>query len=117
CLGGSVVDQGLSVAVDNTGSAYVTGRTGSIDFPTTDGVIQPTHGGGNEAFVARLTPDGTSLVYATYLGGSLDDYGQGIAIDRAGYAYVAGATASIGFPITEGAFQTTIGGNVDAFVA
>jgi hypothetical protein len=117
-LGAGASDQGFGVGVGYTGSAYVTGRTGSTDFPTTDGVVQPDHGSGADAFVARLTPDGSGLVYATYLGGSLDDYGQAIAIDRSGNAYVVGATGSLNFPVTAGAFQTTNSNNtLDAFVA
>jgi hypothetical protein len=116
-MGGDAADQGFGIAVSHTGSAFITGRTGSANFPTTPGVIQPSHSAGNDAFVARFTPDGTGLVYATYLGGSLDDVGQSIVVDRQHNAYVTGATGSSNFPVTAGAFQTTNGGSTDAFVA
>jgi hypothetical protein len=122
-LGGSgnsgfgIHDQGLGIAVDTAGNAYVTGFAGSSDFPTTAGAFQPTFGGGfNNAFVTKLNPTGTGLVYSTYLGGNASDQGLGIAVDTAGNAYVAGATSSINFPTTAGAFQPTGGGFADAFV-
>ena len=86
------------------------------DFPTTPGAVQPTTGGGQDAFVAKLTPDGTALVYSTYLGGSQFDGGQGIAVDAAGAAYVMGATDSMDFPTTPDAIQPTLGGPVDSFI-
>jgi hypothetical protein len=116
-LGGTAGDQGFGIGVGYTGSAYITGRTGSVDFPTTPGAFQTSHSAGNDAFVARMTDDGSGLVYATYLGGSLDDYGQGVVVDRTGNAFVVGATASNNFPVTPGAFQTTNAGNTDSFVA
>ncbi len=116
-IGGSAADLGTAIAVDNNGSAYITGRTGSTNFPTTAGVVDPTHGGGNDAFVAKFTPTGGGLVYATYLGGSLDDSGLSIAVDRQGNAYVSGSSASLNFPTTAGSLQPTHGGSTDAFVA
>jgi hypothetical protein len=131
-LAGADVCSGL--AVDAAGHAYVTGQTSAPDFPTTPGAFQTTlHSSGGNAFVAKLTPDGTALVYATYLGGSgtvvvgpggrqrtTGDAGLGIAIDAAGHAYVTGNTSSADFPITSDAFQTTFGGGPqgsgDAFV-
>ncbi len=116
-LGGSDYDQGNGIAVDSAGNAYVAGSTTSINFPTTTGGFQQTYGGGSrDAFVAKLNPAGSALVYSTYLGGSDGDGGQGIAVDAAGNAYVAGRTLSTNFPTTLGAFQTTIGGASDAFV-
>src|SRR5205807_2210651 len=87
-LGGSNADEGYRIAVDGSGSAYVTGATLSKDFPTTPGAYQATSGGGIDAFVAKLDPSGASLVYSTYLGGTGDDWGQGIAVDGSGSAYV-----------------------------
>jgi hypothetical protein len=123
---------GSGIAVDAAGHAYVTGGTSFSNFPTTPGAFQTTlHSSGGNAFVAKLTPDGTALVYATYLGGSgtvisnppfppstFGDTALGIAIDAAGNAYVTGGTTSSDFPITSDAFQPTFGGGVgDAFVS
>src|SRR5436190_8491855 len=115
-LGGSNTDQGLGIAVDTSGNAYVTGRTQSTNFPTTAGAFQTTGGGTEDAFVTQLIPMGTVLVYSTYLGGSGIDDGLGIAVDALGNAYVTGVTFSTNFPTTAGAFQTTLGGTEDAFV-
>ena len=114
-LGGSGEDHGDGIAVDSAGDAYVTGYTYSPDFPTVH-ALQPTFGGDVDAFVAKLTADGSALVYLTYLGGSGEDYGNSIAVDSAGDAYVTGYTYSPDFP-TVHALQPTFGGDVDAFVA
>ena len=103
--------------MDSAGNAYVTGYTASTDFPTTPGAFQTTYGGNQDAFVTKLNPTGTALVYSTYLGGTSGDYGLGIAVDTAGNAYVTGGTESTDFPTTAGAYQTTYGGTYDAFVA
>src|SRR5207244_3352497 len=98
-------------------NAYVTGGTSSTDFPTTVGAFGTTFFGGNaDGFVAKLNPTGSALVYSTYLGGSGDDDSGGIAVDAQGNAYVTGRTTSSNFPTTAGAFQTTFGGDSDAFV-
>jgi hypothetical protein len=119
-LGASSADLGLGIAVDGAGSAYVTGRTSSTDFPTTAGAAQTTNAGFEDAFVTKLDPTGSELVYSTYLGGSTDEMGAGgagIAVDGAGSAYVTGDTRSTNFPTTLGAAQTThAGGFRDAFV-
>ena len=115
-LGGTGLDQSYGIAVDAAGNAYVTGTTDSADFPTTTGAFQTTSGGGYDAFVTKLNPTGTALVYSTYLGGTSVDFGEHIAVDRAGNAYVTGYTTSTNFPTTVGAFQTTSGGGYDAFV-
>ena len=95
-LGGSGSDEGQGIAVDAAGNAYVTGLTQSTDFPTTPGAFQTTYGGGEfDAFVTKLNPTGTALVYSTYLGGSGYDYGRGIAVDTAGNAYVTGVTERV----------------------
>ncbi|MEN3011071.1 MAG: carboxypeptidase regulatory-like domain-containing protein, partial [Candidatus Bipolaricaulaceae bacterium] len=114
-LGGSRWDDGFGIAVDGAGHAYVTGWTGSADFPTTPGAYQRTLKR-SDTFVVKLHPMGSSLVYATFLGGSRWDDGFGIAVDGAGYAYVAGWTTSADFPTTSGAYQSTLKGWSDAFV-
>jgi hypothetical protein len=116
-LGGSDVDFGRGIAVDPaTGDALVTGYTSSTNFPTAN-ALQPNYGGGEyDAFVARLSADGSALVYSTYLGGGGDDFGWSIAADPAtGDALVAGSTYSTNFP-TANAFQPTNHGVLNAFV-
>src|SRR3989441_166203 len=117
-LGGTGSDLGFGIAVDSFGNAYVTGQTFSSDFPTTEGAFQTTFGGGGgfDAFLTKVNPAGAALVYSTYLGGTSDDFGLGIAVDNFGNAYVTGFTGSLDFP-TLGAFQSTSGDGGDAFVA
>lgn len=111
---------GRSVAVDSTGNAYVTGSTSSDKFPTTPGAVQTSYGGGDvDAFVAKLSPNGSSLVYSTYLGGESSEAGSSIALDSTGNAYVTGYTNSRQFPTTPAALQTSFGGGAtygDIFV-
>ena len=114
-LGGSYHDNANGIAVDRWGSAYITGETLSADFPTQD-ALQPDHGGGYDAFVAKLNAAGSQLVYSTYLGGSSGDNGGGIAVDALENAYVTGVAGSNDFPRTPGAYQTAFGGGEDAFV-
>ncbi len=115
-LGGADADTSSSIAVDSAGSAYVAGTTASIDFPAS-GSLQAAKSDFNDAFVVKLSPDGKSLVYATYLGGNSDDFGNAVAVDAAGNAYVGGLTVSDGFPTTAGSFQTSKDGTADAFLA
>jgi uncharacterized repeat protein (TIGR01451 family) len=117
-LGGSGVESGRGIAVDTAGEAFVTGETDSTNFPTTAGTFQPALAGGNgqDGFVAKLNAAGSSLVYATYLGGSGDEFASGIAVDTAGNAYVTGWTGSTNFPI-ENSLQASLGRNVNAFVS
>jgi hypothetical protein len=97
-LGGSGNDTGYAIAVDTSGSAYVTGTTTSSNFPVTGGAFQSKISAAPDAFVTKLSPDGASLVYSSYLGGSANDLGFAIAVDSSGYAYVAGETQSGDFP-------------------
>src|SRR2546426_7315233 len=115
-LGGGDDDDGFGMAVDATGNAYVTGQTLSTNFPTTAGTVQPGFAGTIDAFMTKLNPTGSGLVYSTYLGGDSDDLGNGIAVDATGNAYVTGLTFSTNFPTTPGAFQTTPEVASDAFV-
>jgi Beta-propeller repeat len=117
-LGGLNVEAGQAIDVDADGNAYVSGRTLSTDFPTTAGAFQPVFGGGGQdAFVTKLNPTGSALVYSTYLGGLDVDTSLSIAVGRFGNAYVTGSTESTDFPTTGGTAQTTFGGIQDAFVA
>jgi hypothetical protein len=117
-LGGTGLDSAAAIAVDAAGSAYVMGDTSAADFPTTPGALQPALRGDDDAFVAKLNPAGTALVYATFLGGTDQEQGRAIALDAAGAAWVAGTTLSTNFPTTPGALQRTYrGGITDAFVA
>jgi len=116
-LGGSSFDQGNGIAVDTLGNAYVTGATASADFPTTTGAFDTSLSGSADAFVTKLDPTGSALVYSTYIGGSNFDQGTAIAVDTLGGAYVTGSTSSSNFPTTAGAFDTTFNfGGDDAFV-
>jgi len=104
-----------AIAVDAQGNAYVTG-TASTDFQTTPGAFQPVLAGSFDAFVAKLNPPGSGLVYSTYLGGTNEDHGNGIAVNAAGNAYVTGYTSSNNFPTTPDAAQPALAGTEDVFV-
>lgn len=112
-LGGDGYDEGYGIAVDSRGQVYVTGVTESYDFPIKN-AVQPVFNGFGEfdAFVAKLSADGRTLHYSTYLGGGKDDFGMGIAVDRLGQAYVTGYTYSADFPI-KNAVQPVCGDSGD----
>ena len=99
-LGGFDIDDGLAIAVDTAGNAYVTGETGSANFPTTSGAFSRVRSGAFDAFVTKLNPTGSALVYSTYLGGSEVDFGTRIALSKDGsnQAYIVGTTRSPNFP-------------------
>jgi hypothetical protein len=110
---GAAIQYADAVAVDASGNAYVTGHTGTTDFPTTPSSFQPTcdvDGGCSAVFVTKLNAAGSKLVYSTYIGGTLYDEGYSIAVDSSGNAYVAGKAESSNFPTTTGAFQATFPG-------
>ena len=109
-LGGSTTDEAFGIAVDASGNTYITGTTSSADFPTTPGSYQVVQksAGHTQAFVTKLNPTGTALIYSTYLGGSDDDdHANAIAVSAAGLAYITGITNSSDFPTTAGAFQAS----------
>jgi uncharacterized repeat protein (TIGR01451 family) len=115
-LGGSGFEQGLGIAVDSAGSAYLTGSTDSIDFPLA-APFQSVVDFADDAFVVKLNPGGTGLVYSTYLGGNGSDVGNAIAVDALGSAYVVGLTGSGSFPRTIGTIQSSKDGSIDAFIS
>jgi hypothetical protein len=115
-LGGSGIEGGTGVAVDSSGSAYVTGFTGSTNLPTTAPVQQAPGGGSFDGFIAKLSPGGAALDYSTYLGGSRIDSGFGVAVDSIGNAYVMGVTESANFPVQTPLQQLFGGGTSDIFI-
>ncbi len=121
-LGGAGVDVGFGIAVDSAGNAYVTGSTTTATstngFPATTGALQAAYGANNDAFVTKLNPTGTALVYSTYLGGTGSDSASGIAVDKNFNAYVTGSTSSANFPVVS-ATQPSLSGttDIDAFVS
>ncbi len=117
-LGGSLADSGVGIAVDASGNAHITGTTVSAnDFPLTTPVFQHLYGGGNaDAFVTKLNPAGTVLLYSSFLGGTNTELAGGIAVDTVGSAYVAGQTCSLDFPLAN-PLQASSGGNCDAYVS
>ena len=97
-LGGDNHDAAFGVAVTFAGDAYITGETRSLNFPVTGSPFQAVSGGDRDGFIAKLNPAGTSLVYASYIGGSNEDMARGIGVDGSGNSYVVGQTRSIDFP-------------------
>jgi uncharacterized protein (TIGR03437 family) len=115
-LGGTGADGGNAIAADAAGDAFVTGSTTSTNFPTAGGPFQSTLKGSTNAFVSKIGYPGGALIYSTYLGGSGTDSGAGIAVDSSGATYVTGVTTSANFPVTSGAYQSTLAGSANAFV-
>jgi len=118
-LGGSGEDVGYAIGIDRGGNAYITGQTASADFPVTPGAFQTIFNGGccdyPDVFVSKFNPSGSALVYSTYLGGKVSNYGFGIAVDSAGSSYVTGYTLGY-FPVTPNAFQTKPSGFETPFI-
>jgi hypothetical protein len=113
-LGGVNNDVGTDIAVDSTGSAYITGSTASTDFPIFN-AFQSTRQAIDDVFVTKLSSSGTSLVYSTYLGGNGGDFATGLKVDGSGNAYIGGYTYSSNFPILH-PIQSSKGGDYDAFM-
>jgi hypothetical protein len=114
-LGGSGLDSARGIAVDSAGNAYIVGTTNSTNFPATSGAVGKSNAGFEDAFVFKLSSNG-SIVYSTMVGSSGSDLGLGIAADGSGNAYITGQTTG-SFPVTTSAFQTTYRGNTNCYVA
>ena len=116
-LGGSGTDQGQAIDVDTGGNAYVTGSTGSANFPTSNAFQSALGNSANltDVFVTKLNASGNALVYSTYLGGNWHDNGYAIVVDSLGSAYITGSVSSPDFPVAA-ALYPTLNGSMDAFV-
>ncbi|HXN41430.1 MAG TPA: SBBP repeat-containing protein, partial [Myxococcaceae bacterium] len=115
-LGGTDTDSGTGIALDLNGNILVCGETSSLDFPVV-GAIQAGNAGLSNAFVTKLDPTGSTVLYSTYVGGTGQDRASGIAVDLSGNAYVAGRTNSTDFPVANGPFSFFRGGSFDAWFA
>ena len=116
-IGGTDWDTGSALAADASGAVYVTGSTTSVDFPVSAGALQTSASGGlGDGFVTKLSGDGSSRIYSTYLGGTDQDFSDGLAVTAGGVAVVAGLTASDDFP-TAAALQPSRASSGDAFDA
>ena len=112
-IGGTAMSGVTALAVDAFGNLYAAGWTETIDFPVSN-AIQAVSAGGVDAFVFKLNPTGSTLLYATYIGGRGDDRAAGLAVDSSGQIYIAGSTASTNFPLAA-PIRLTLGGSRDAF--
>jgi hypothetical protein len=122
-LGGSGPDDAHAIAVDSMGNVWIAGETVSPNFPLTPNAFDSSFGGDvdfgkqyGDAFVSKLDPTGSKLLYSTYLGGSAPDAAFAVAVDETGAAYVAGGTSSANFPTTAGALQAAYSGGASAIV-
>ena len=115
-LGGFNLDDGMAIAVDGAGNAYVAGETEAVNFPTTANAFDRTINGEFDTFVTKLNATGSALVYSSYLGGSFVEFPSRVAVDAAGNLFITGSTRSINFPTTAGAFDTTQNGAFDVFL-
>jgi len=126
-LGGSTADIGYSIKLDTKGNVWVGGYTQSYacsvcdpvhtPFPTSADAYQSVKGGGLDSFLSEISPDGSTLIYSTYYGGSNDEIAFGLAVDAQGSGYLAGRTISIDTPVSSNAYQKNLVGIIDAFIA
>ena len=115
-VGGSGTEGANGITINEAGNAYITGFTGSSNFPTTAGAFQTSKAAGQDVFVTEVNTSGSALVYSTYLGGDADEFSVRIAVDAAGNATLTGLTGSTNFPVTADAIQSAYAGNNDAFI-
>jgi hypothetical protein len=117
-LGGKGGDGGFAITLDQAKAAYITGYTFSLSgFPSLPNSFDPSFNGLKDAFVTKLDPAGTALIYSTFLGGSDSDDGRNIVVDSGGSAYITGLTFSTNFPTTQNGYDASFNGADDAFVA
>ncbi len=126
-LGGSAVDEGMSIAIDSNENVYVTGMTKSLDFPSTMEAYDTSYNGENsynyfgDIFVSKLNGDLTTLIASTFLGGTnnyyTEEYGFSLSLDSKGNVYVTGITYASDFPTTSNAYDTSFNGTSDAFIS
>lgn len=114
-LGGSSTDIAYGMTIDNNGFLYVVGYTNSTNYPTTTGAYRTTQVAGVDVFLTKVSQNGQTLAFSTYLGGSSSEYAYGVVVDNNGSAYVTGYTASNNFPVTSGAYWTSYT-STDVFV-
>ena len=114
-LGGSGLETPAQILLDASKDIFLVGSTSSSNFPTTSAGFQPTYGGNQDAFLTEMKPDGSALIYSTYIGGTGADFGTAVTLDTSGNAYVAGSTQSTDFP-TKNPLQLGNVGLSDAFV-
>ncbi len=115
-IGGSKADHGWEIIIDRIGNSYVSGTTESNNFPITKNSYDETFNGIIDAFIFKLNPNGSKLLYSTFLGGNDSDRGRGLAFDSNGNLCVCGTTYSSDFPITNGVYDNTYNGADDIFV-
>jgi len=117
-LGGSGLDYGISISLDQNNNVYLGGRTESNNFPVSSSAFQKSKAGGaDDGFIAKLNSSGTSLVYSTYIGGNFRDRTNYIIVDSSGFVYATGWTESTNFPTTSSAFNKTCNGSYDGWFA
>ena len=115
-LGGFNIDDGMAIAVDAAGNAYVAGETEASNFPTTANAFDRTYNSNFDTFVTKLNATGSALVYSTYLGGTAVEFPSRVAVDGGGNLFITGSTSSTNFPTTAGAFDTTHNGAFDVYL-
>ena len=116
-IGGNEKDGAASIALDIDGNAYISGNTSSTNYPVSTNAYQKSLNGQQNPFITKLNPAGSGLVYSTYIGGNNIDNGAALAIDSHKDAYLVGSSTSANFPITGGAYQTTLKGYQNVFVS
>lgn len=110
------IGDGKGIAVDDDLNIYVTGNTICWNFTTTEGSFQPDKGLKTDAFVFKMDPTGSNLIYSTYLGGDLYESGNDIDVNSTGCAFITGYTSSVDYPVTRGSYSMTSGGSSDGYL-